>query len=132
MEAVKEEDIVIICILNHYQKLSKNNSLLKCIQNIQNIMKKEELNKVVMMTGEKVKDLDKKEKTKNLKKIVLVHVTKKNIKTKIEKKEEEDHNHLHPIIQMTNKEVFQNHKIKIKMIEKTTKIHLFYPSNISL
>ena len=128
MEVVKEEVIVITCISNLYQKLLKNNSLLKCIQNIQNIMKKEDLNKVATMIGEKAKDLDKKEKTKNLKKTVLVHVTKRNTKTKTERKEEEDHNHLHPMIQMTNKEVFQNSKIK--MIEKSTKsIYFIHQTN---
>lgn len=119
MEVVKEEDIVIICILNLYLKLLKNNFFLICIQNILNIMKKEKLNKVVTMIGEKPKDLEKKEKIRNLKKTALVLETKRNIKIKIEKKEEEDHNHLHLIIQMIKKEVKKkgNNIKKIKMIK---------------
>ena len=69
------------------------------------------------MIGEKVKDLDRKEKRKNLKKIVLVRKIERRIKIRIKRKGEEDQNLLLLIIQMINKEVEKKRDPKKKMIK---------------
>lgn len=43
MEVVKEEDIAIICMSNHYLIHSKKICLLKCIWSILNIVKRKDL-----------------------------------------------------------------------------------------
>lgn len=54
-ELAKEEGIVIICILNHCQKVSKKSCLPKCTLSIPSTGRKKKKEKVVMMIGDKLK-----------------------------------------------------------------------------
>jgi hypothetical protein len=64
MEVAKEEVIVIICMLNHFQIHSRKICLHKCIYNILNIDKKKEVTvKIQILNG--LEEIEEKSEDKN-------------------------------------------------------------------